>query len=235
MNHRSQRTERALAPLGAAEIEALGLLHDLRSPLSAAANAFRVLEVLIAQPDDEETRFFRDTVRASLRRAWHVVEEWHEALGASSRAAPPGRTDLRSLCGEVLEHLELGSSQASVRLESCPAIGVPPAVLRVILRNLLSNALRYRREGIPLEITIGGAPRGRLVELYVRDNGRGMPASHVQRAFRAFWRGSEVPSSGLGLGLSLVEHVVAQRGGQIRIESRHGVGTTVSFTLPAAD
>ncbi len=233
MNRRSERTDRPLPTLGAAEIEALGLLHDLRSPLSAAANAFRVLEVLIAQPDDEETRFFRDTVRTSLRHAWHVVEEWHEALGVSSPTAPPGRSDLRSLCGEVLEHLDLGRSQASIRLESCPAVGVPPAVLRVVLRNLLSNALRHRRAGVPLEIMIGGAHRGRLVELYVRDNGRGMPPSHVERAFRAFWRGETGPT-GLGLGLTLVQHIVAQRGGQIRIDSRHGAGTTVSFTLPAA-
>jgi signal transduction histidine kinase len=235
MNRRNARTERPLAALGAAEIEALGLLHDLRSPLSAAANAFQVLEVLITQPDDAETRFFRDTVRASLRHAWHVVEEWHEALAATSPAAPSDRTDVRSLCHEVLEHLDLGASRTSIRVEGCPAVGVPPAVLRVILRNLLSNAMRYRREGIPLEITIGGAPRGRLVELYVRDNGRGMAPSHVQHAFRAFWRGpEESQASGLGLGLSLVQHVVAQRGGQTRIESRHGAGTTVSFTLPAA-
>lgn len=234
MNHRSERTTRPLPALGAAEIEALGLLHDLRSPLSAAANAFRVLEVLITQPEDEETRFFRDTVRASLRRAWHVVEEWHEALGASSGAALPERSDLRVVCGEALEHLDLTSGKASVRLESCPVVGVPAGVLRVVLRNLLSNAMRYRREGVPLEITIGGAPRGRMIEVYVRDNGRGMPALHVEQALGAFWRGPERLGSGLGLGLSLVQHIVAQRGGQTRIESRHGEGTTVFFTLPAA-
>jgi signal transduction histidine kinase len=234
MRQRNAAAGRCLPALGAAEIEALGLLHDVRSPLAAATNAFRVLEVLIAQPEDEQTRFFRNTVRVSLRRAWHVVEEWHEALGASSPGPRPEPSDPRAVCHEVTEELGINDSMASIRLEGSPPVGVPASVLRVVLRNLLTNALRYRRAGIPLEITIGGVPRGRMVELYVRDNGRGMSASDVERAFRTFWRGPQAPGAGLGLGLSLVRHVVAQRGGDARIRSRRGEGTTISFTLPAA-
>ena len=234
MSHRSAKVELSIPTPGTTEIEALGLLHDLRSPLSAAANAFRVLDILISQPADEETRFFRDTVRASLRRAWLVVEDWHEALGTDAGARPPGRSDLQHLCDEVARDLGLGRSEVSVRLDACPPIEAPAAALRVVLRNLLSNALRSRRDGVPPRITIGSVPRGRMVELYVRDNGRGMPPRHAERALQPFWRGAQKREPGLGLGLTLVRHVVAQRGGHVRIRSRHGEGTTVSFTLPAA-
>jgi signal transduction histidine kinase len=224
------------SPAGTADLATLGLLHDLRNPLSAAANAFRVLEVLIAR-QDEETRFFRDAVRASLRRAWHVVDEWQEALGAGAPLAPAAATDLRIACRGAVEDSDLRDASVSFHFHDCPRVRISTGAVRVIVRNLLSNAVRYRREGVPLKIVLGAHRRGAVVEVYVRDNGRGIPRQELPRVFEAFWRGiaDRQDGLGLGLGLNLVETIVAQYGGRSRVTSHPGRGTTVSFTLPVGD
>jgi signal transduction histidine kinase len=215
-----------------AELASFGLVHDLRSPLAAAASAFQVLEVLLGQ-GDADTLFFRDAVRKSLHRAAELVDGWHRLLAstcAEDRAAP---VDLAALVGEVLAELGMHRRQADLTLSvgRLPTVVAQRFKIHLALYNLLDNARLYRREGIPLIVHIGSRRRGPRHTIFVRDNGRGIPPAYHATIFEPFQRVQGSPGAGLGLGLSLVRRVIEQHGGSVWLRSRVGVGTTVSFTL----
>ena len=110
-----------------------------------------------------------------------------------------------------------------------------------ILSNLLDNAVKYTpQEGI---ITVGSRPFNdsagiRRVEVFVRDTGAGIPPEDLPRLFERFYRVDKARSrelGGTGLGLAIVKHLVKAHGGEVRVESKLGQGSTFLFTLPVDD
>ena len=105
-----------------------------------------------------------------------------------------------------------------------------------VLANLVDNAIKYgRAQG---RVTVGGKKLddGRL-EIFVQDDGPGIPAESLDRVFERFYRVDKARSrdqGGTGLGLSIVKHIVQAHGGEVRCESELGKGATFFFTLPAA-
>jgi PAS domain S-box-containing protein len=104
-----------------------------------------------------------------------------------------------------------------------------------VLENLISNALKYSPEGSLVHIRGAPIPEGYLIA--VADRGIGMTPEQVARIFDKFYRvdTSHAAVKGVGLGMSIVKHIVDVHGGRIWVESALGEGTTASFTLPAAD
>jgi two-component system phosphate regulon sensor histidine kinase PhoR len=105
-----------------------------------------------------------------------------------------------------------------------------------VLANLVDNAIKYGR--VQGRVTIGGKPvEGDKVEIFVRDDGPGIPPESLDRIFERFYRVDKARSrdqGGTGLGLSIVKHIVQAHGGKVWVESEVGEGATFFFTLPAA-
>ena len=103
-----------------------------------------------------------------------------------------------------------------------------------VLGNLLANASRYAPEATT--VTVSAESREGFVRVTVRDEGPGIPADEQARLFTRFFRSREVrdQAGGLGLGLSICRAIVQAQGGEIRIDSEVGHGTSVHFTLPKA-
>jgi two-component system, OmpR family, phosphate regulon sensor histidine kinase PhoR len=105
-----------------------------------------------------------------------------------------------------------------------------------IMANLLDNALKYTAaDG---SVTVGAQPLNDTVEIYVRDTGTGIPAGELSRLFERFYRVDKARSrelGGTGLGLAIVKHLVRAQGGNVRVESEIGKGSTFLFTLPVHD
>jgi signal transduction histidine kinase len=210
------------------ELASLGLIHDLSSPLGAAAGAFRVLEVLLGQ-GDQDTRFFRDTVRASLRDASTVVHEWRRLLATAYAQEGAATVDLHELVVDL--RTELGMDDV-LTVERLPQACVQREKMRLVFRNLLDNARRHQRPGVPLRITVGSKRHQRRLCVFVHDNGRGIPPAYQASIFEPFRRIPGRNEGGLGLGLYLVKRLVAQHGGDVWLRSREGVGTTFFLALP---
>lgn len=107
-----------------------------------------------------------------------------------------------------------------------------------VVTNLVDNALKYTPDGG--EITVGARVLSglRAVEVFVRDSGIGIPAEELPRLFERFYRVDKARSrelGGTGLGLSIVKHLVRAQGGDVRVESAVGQGSTFIFTLPIED
>jgi signal transduction histidine kinase len=111
-------------------------------------------------------------------------------------------------------------------------VAVRPRMLRVLVENLLANAIRYAGDGA--RVTVSARTEGDVVLLSVADNGRGVPAGELPRLFERFFRGDRARTThGSGLGLAIVKHVVNQAGGDVEARSGPGgLGLEVRCTFP---
>lgn len=111
----------------------------------------------------------------------------------------------------------------------CAAMGA--GLLRTVLRNLVSNAVKYgaRRDGARVQVL--AEPEGEAVRIEVADDGPGIPPDRLPHVFDAFVRASAEPG-GFGLGLATVKRLVEAHGGDVSISSRPGAGTRVRLALP---
>jgi signal transduction histidine kinase len=123
-----------------------------------------------------------------------------------------------------------------LRLPSQPlCISCDATRVRQVLGNLVLNAIRYSPSGGLVEVALE-AEHGE-VTLSVSDEGIGIPAEMIEKAFRPFWLApAEQPGPrGAGLGLAICRGIVEAHGGHVDIESEQGIGTTVRVVLPASD
>jgi signal transduction histidine kinase len=138
----------------------------------------------------------------------------------------------------AVEQAEAAARKRGVTL----SIGVPDRPLRVrhdpqrigqVVANLVGNALKFSPRGGTVTVTL--APHRDGARIVVADTGVGIDASELPHIFERFYRGSrsnEARASGSGLGLAIVKSIIDMHGGRITVESRLGVGTTFTVTLP---
>jgi signal transduction histidine kinase len=113
-----------------------------------------------------------------------------------------------------------------------PLVACHGAYLRQIFDNLVSNALKYPRQGEPPVLSITSTTGRHMVCIAVQDHGIGIPLEQRQRVFQPFVRLQPSETRGSGIGLAIVQRIVALYGGQVWIEGEEGEGCTVKFTLP---
>ena len=115
-----------------------------------------------------------------------------------------------------------------------PVVQADPELLRHVVDNLVGNALKYTRPGVPARVEVSARElRGGAVRIDVADNGIGIPAAERGKVFDEFHRcatGGAHP--GTGLGLAICRRIVEQHGGRIGVEENRGGGSRIWFTLP---
>jgi signal transduction histidine kinase len=209
--------------------------HELRSPLTAVRLELQLLD---RAPDAAARHEARANLGAAVDRAIHLVEqlltlarsEPREEAGDWSQlpleqATADGIADANALA--VARRIDLG-------LEAEPAtVQGDRDALRILVRNLVDNAVRYTPEGG--QVRVSTRPQASGATLEVVDTGPGIPASDRERAFDRFYRRSNAPEGGSGLGLAIVKAIADRHGAQIRLEDAPGGGlkVTVAFPRPA--
>ncbi len=122
------------------------------------------------------------------------------------------------------------------RADPAPLVRGDERQLVSAVANLLDNAVKYSEPGSKVEVT--SSRSGGWVRLAVRDQGIGIPAKDLERIFERFYRVDRARSretGGTGLGLAIVRHVATNHGGDVRVRSREGEGSTFTLRLPLAD
>ena len=150
------------------------------------------------------------------------------ALG-NTEAAPV----LRDVVAERTERAELAGMRLELRIED-DALQVPlrGRMLRLVVENLLENAIRYAGEGATCTVSLERAERGVVLE--VADDGAGVPDQDVPRLFERFFRSDRARTTrGTGLGLAIVKHVIESAGGNVEARGGQGRGLDVRCVLPA--
>lgn len=183
----------------------------------------------------EETRDDLREAQAGAREIERIAEQLMEYANLDPEAAAEADPlDLQALLEEVWADLEEDGEAAEAELEvaDLPRVRADRRQVRHLLGNLLDNAVRYR-EDEPVRIRVTGGRLGGMGQFEVADDGRGIEPDDLDHVVDVFYRSQAVDGS--GLGLALCEKVVDLHGGTLRIDSEVGEGTTVSFTLSAAD
>ena len=213
--------------------------HELRSPLTALDLQ---MQTLASAADESSRTRALEQLRSGVLRANRLVEQML-SLARQQRgpAAALERVSLVELALEVIEeslpladrrHIDLGLAHA----EPIALQGDPDA-LRVLLRNLLDNALRYTPDGGQVDVLVRReqAATGSGAVLEVVDTGPGIPEPERTRVFDRFYRVPGTGSSGSGIGLALVRTIAERHGGRVELgRGRDGRGLSVRVTLLTA-
>jgi signal transduction histidine kinase len=147
----------------------------------------------------------------------------------------PTPLDLVALCEEIIEEVKVGYPQNIhinfVHQGLCEQVSVDEFLLRHILQNLVSNAIKYSKVGGTVNIVLACSTTHLTIR--VEDHGIGIPQQHQHRLFEAFHRAANVGQiQGTGIGLTIVKRAVDAHGGAIEFNSVEGQGTTFIIRLP---
>jgi signal transduction histidine kinase len=230
-----ERTAELVAANAELEAFAYSVSHDLRAPLRHIKSFTQILEEEAGAILDPSAR----TLLARIPRSVDQMGKLIDDLLAFSRLGicPVSRQPvaLGPLVAEVIEELAPDAQGRPVEwsIAGLPSLDADPSLLRIVLVNLLSNALKFTRGRDPARIQVfpaGGTPSAPVIA--VRDNGIGFAPEHAGRLFGIFQRlHSQAEFDGTGVGLATVKRILTRHGGRIWAEAVPGVGATFFFSL----
>jgi len=204
----------------------LAISHELRSPLTRA-------KVAVALLDNSQQR---EEITHDLDELGMLVEELLETERLTTRHRVLDRhlVSLNVLVEEVIASFFTGTEVKRVLPPRDMQVEVDTARIKLLLKNLLDNAVRHTPDGAaPPEVTLMPAPDG--CTLAVRDHGSGVAPEHLPHLTEPFYRADPArrrETGGYGLGLYLCRVIAEAHGGTLAIDSAPGQGTTVRVTLP---
>ena len=213
--------------------------HEFRTPLATILSSAELLEQYGARLPDAEKRELYHSIRAAVERMTKMLDNVlvigrAEAQMLEFRPAP---TDLAAFCSGLADEMRLAAGPGHAIEYSYEgargAVKVDEKLLRHVLVNLLSNALKYSPGGgaVGFHVRLAGAEAA----FEITDRGIGIPREDHSRLFETFHRARNVGNiSGTGLGLAIVRKSLDLHGGAIRFDSAPGAGTRFHVTIPLA-
>jgi PAS domain S-box-containing protein len=243
MRRFNQQLERRVQERTAALLEAnqelesfsYSVSHDLRAPLRHIMGFAQLLESRSAKALDDTGRRHLRTIADAARQGGRLVDDLLEFSRMGRAKLKKAEVSLRDVLAEVRRELapEAEGRKVRWRVEPLPEVRADPALLRLVLKNLLSNALKYSRTREESVIEVWAREGEGEVEVVVRDNGVGFEMQYVDKLFGVFQRLHRPEQfEGTGIGLANVRRIVSRHGGRTWAESVLGEGATFHFTLP---
>jgi signal transduction histidine kinase len=153
----------------------------------------------------------------------------------STKGQPFAPVDLNQAAQEALSNLEISlqQSQASVEIHSLPSVEADSIQMTQLFQNLIGNAIKFAREGVPPEVKVYSLLSDDKSELHVEDNGIGFDENYAEQIFAPFERlHGRAKYEGTGIGLAICRKIVERHGGEISAKSSPGIGSTFIVTLP---
>lgn len=209
--------------------------HDLRSPLKNIVALSDMLQAHTTEQRDPEGAAYSQRIQKGAQRLVELVDDLLRFSQTNTREMELRDVLLADLVATAIEEQvpEERRGQLSVSIPANCLIQADAPMLKVVLHNLLSNALKFTREEESPRIELGVSEQDGMHVLHVRDNGVGFDSKHNDQVFGIFKRLHKPEHfEGTGVGLAIVQRVVSKHGGRVWAESALGVGTTVFVALP---
>lgn len=214
--------------------------HDLQEPLrkiQAFGDRLRSREAATMTPEGID---YLTRMQSAAGRMQTLINDLLAFSRVTTKARPFVPVDLGEIASEVLHDLEVRIHERSavVNVGTLPILDADPLQMRQLLQNLISNALKFSREGVTPVVDVAGHLDGAHGEdvrcvVDVRDNGIGFDEKYAERIFTIFerlhGRGSY---EGTGIGLAICRKICERHGGSISAASTPGVGSTFTFVIP---
>jgi len=209
--------------------------HELRTPLTIA----RASMDLAKKEDNSQER------KELLDMGWAALEQQNKVIGNLIAAAKlDEKIELKKVAIDLRDVLTSSADKFTVLLENrdikfkldiddkLPSVYADYESLRHVISNLLDNAIKFTsRKGM---VTVKASKKKDLVEVSVKDTGKGMSKEEQKHIFNRFYQGDEIRYKGTGIGLAVVNELVEAHAGKMNVKSKIGKGSTFYFTLPVA-
>lgn len=239
LEHRVETRTQALAEVNR-ELDAFAytISHDLRAPLRAMQGYADALREDFGDVLPAEGQRYTERIMVSAARMEDLIEDILTYSRLSQSEISVRSVPLESAIDRVLvdNAVTIAEKAAMVHVSRpMPAVQASPAVLRQVLNNLVSNALKFTPSGARAEISMRVERDGDDVRLWVEDDGIGIHPDHQERIFEPFQRLHGVESyPGTGIGLAIVRRAVMRMGGRTGVLSKPGEGSRFWIELPAS-
>ncbi|MEA2463348.1 MAG: hypothetical protein QOJ98_1095 [Acidobacteriota bacterium] len=198
--------------------------HDLRAPLRAIDGFSRELQFSYGERLDDRGKQYLGRIRAATQRMSQLIDDLLDLSRLARKPLRREHVDVTVLARAVAAETNGGR----IDVEQGLTAEADPALLRVLLANLIGNAVKFSSRRDDPRIEVFSAGDGAIA---IRDNGTGFDMQYVDKIFAPFQRLHSSEFEGTGIGLAIVQRIVHRHGGTIRAESAPGRGATFFFTL----
>lgn len=212
------------------------IAHELRAPLTAISG---YSQMLLEEPDDDLLHDFLKVIYDESRRMGELVNNFLDLARMESGRAElvKGATNIRDIVEDVVKVMQPTAQRRDITIEvdvpsDIPVIQADNNRLKQVLMNLVSNAIKYNKEGG--QVVVSARVEDEQACIAVRDTGVGITAEDLERIGEKFFRvrGASEETLGTGLGLAIAKQISEAHGGSLDIQSTYGEGSTFSCTLP---
>jgi PAS domain S-box-containing protein len=238
-NALEQRVTERTVQLEAAnkELEAFSysVSHDLRAPLRAIDGFSRILVEENLAKADEDTRQLLSGIQKNARKMAQLIEDLLQFSRLTRSSLATEEVNLEELFRNAIQEQVAAQPGRKIELTIAKLSTVrgDRAMLRQVVENLISNALKYTRGREVTQIEVGMRPEGEGNVFWVRDNGVGFDMKYADKLFGVFQRlHTEREFEGTGVGLAIVQRIIQRHNGRIWAEATPNQGATFFFYLP---
>ncbi len=212
--------------------------HELKTPVGALS---LVAETLEGEDDPNIVARLSQRMRTEAERLSRIIEDLLDLSRIESEESPSrDPVPVHLILGQAVERLRPAAQHRGIRLdveEPPPDVVVRGDRRQLVsaVHNLVDNAVKYSEDESSVQVKVEES--NGWVDISVADHGIGIPSRDLERIFERFYRVDRARSrdtGGTGLGLSIVRHVAGNHGGEVRVLSREGEGSTFTLRLPSA-
>jgi light-regulated signal transduction histidine kinase (bacteriophytochrome) len=209
--------------------------HDLQEPLRMVASYIQLLQRRYkGQLTSEADEFINYAVDGVVRMKT-LINDLLIYSRVNTKEFPPESVDCNVIVEKTLVNLKaaIDESNATINVDPLPTLHANSLQISQLFQNLISNAIKFRREGVPPVVNITAKHAGNEWLFTVSDNGIGIDKEFSDKIFVIFQRlhnASEYP--GTGIGLAICKRIVERLGGHIWVEAEPNKGSTFNFTIP---
>jgi PAS domain S-box-containing protein len=217
------------------ELEAFSysVAHDLRAPLRAIDGYARLLTEEHGAALAGGSADYLERIHGNVARMARLIDDLLAFARVGRRGLSAARVDMGTLAVEVSDALSRDYPRTAVSITRLPAAWGDAAMLRQVLENLISNALKFSAAQPAPAVTVSSTPAENGQVFFVADNGVGFDMRHAGKLFGVFERlHGEGEYPGTGVGLAIVQRIVQRHKGRVWAESAPGQGATFYFELP---
>jgi PAS domain S-box-containing protein len=210
--------------------------HDLRAPLRHIDGFLELLQKETGTALNEKSRHYMDTISKAAKKMGLLIDDLLSFSRMGRYALSFGQVALGTLVSDVVRELEPDATGRTIewRINDLPSVKGDERMLRIVLTNLIANALKFTRTRPQARIEIGSLPdQDSESVIFVRDNGVGFNMAYAQKLFGVFQRLHRADDfEGTGIGLASVRRIIARHGGRTWAQGEPDRGAAFFFTLP---
>jgi signal transduction histidine kinase len=218
------------------EAFAYSVSHDLRAPLRHSAGYSELLQKHAASSLDDKSRRYIQTILESSKRMGNLIDDLLSFSRIGRAGTKKTQVNLEQLVEEIVAETqgETKGRDLAWKIDALPACYADRTMLRLVIANLVSNAIKFTRMRTQARIEIGCVDNNHNeIEVFVRDNGAGFDMQYANKLFGVFQRLHATEEfEGTGIGLATVQRIIHRHGGTVRAEGAVEQGATFYFSLP---